>query len=437
MWMAAIPPMNAPDEPAYLQAVMETRNKRMLPEVHIDYSRNPLGDFVGEPGDRAAREYAAQHGIGGSIKLEAYQNSQPPLYFMVAGVVAMILPPDPQIILYVSRLISVVFGAGTIFFCWAAMRQIAPRQPMWAVGVAVVIALLPEFCFNNARAGNDSIVNCLAAASFYVWFRGLRDREWDRWMLWAGGVAGLALLAKLTALALVPGVAVVVLLRMFQVEGRGEGVWRERLLRGARMAVGSGGAFLAVCGWWVVRNMVVYGELTGTGEINYYYKVNLPPFEAIAPPEFAHATWTSLWGVFGWQNVLMPPDYYTQADFFTQVLVGLSVAAAVFIIVWRLARGRSAGERIVSRVGWQAALVFGVVSLALFVAFIQYNMRAAAAPQGRYFYLLLLPGAILFMGGLYALVPNRVARVVLLSVPVLWLAIANFVGLLTVVAAGG
>jgi hypothetical protein len=81
--------------------------------------------------------------------------------------------------------------------------------------------------------------------------------------------------------------------------------------------------------------------------------------------------------------------------------------------------------------------VFGVVVVALFAAFIQYNMRAAAAPQGRYFYLLLLPGAILLTGGLYALVPNRAARVILLSVPVVWLAIANYVGLMTVVAAGG
>jgi hypothetical protein len=244
------------------------------------------------------------------------------------------------------------------------------------------------------------------------------------------------LLAKLTALALVPGVAVVVLFRMFQVEGTGVGVWRERLLRGVRMAVGSGGAFLAVCGWWVVRNLVVYGELTGTGEINHYYKVNLPPFEAIAPQEFAHATWTSFWGVFGWQNVLMPPDYYSQADFFTQVFVGLSVAAALFVIIRRLARGRGEGEGVVSRVSWEAVAVFGVVGVALFAAFIQYNMRAAAAPQGRYFYLLLLPGAILFTSGLYALVPNRVARVVLLSVPVVWLAIANYVGLLAVVEAG-
>src|SRR6478736_663308 len=49
MWVGAVPPMNAPDEPAYLQAVMETRNKRMLPEIHFDFSKNASGHLVGDP----------------------------------------------------------------------------------------------------------------------------------------------------------------------------------------------------------------------------------------------------------------------------------------------------------------------------------------------------------------------------------------------------
>ena len=193
MWVGAVPPLNAPDEPAYLQAVMETRNKRMLPEIHFDFSNNPSGTLVGEPGDAAAHEYALQHNQGDFIRLIPYQNSQPPLYFMIAGPAAMLLPSDPQIILYASRLISVLLGAGVVFFSWAAMRELAPRHAMWAVGGAAVIALLPEFCFNNARAGNDSLAYCFGAAAFYVWFRGLRKPGYDRWMLRAGAAVGLAI----------------------------------------------------------------------------------------------------------------------------------------------------------------------------------------------------------------------------------------------------
>ena len=103
IWVATIPPMNSPDEPAYLQAVMETRNKRMLPEIHFDFSKNPADNLVGDPGDPAARAYAAQHNMNTGIRLVPYQNSQPPLYFMIAGPAAMLLPNDPQTILYAEQ----------------------------------------------------------------------------------------------------------------------------------------------------------------------------------------------------------------------------------------------------------------------------------------------------------------------------------------------
>jgi hypothetical protein len=416
---------------------METRNKRMLPEIHFDFSRNASGELVGNPGDATARQYAMQHNQSDFIRLTPYQNSQPPIYFLLAGPIAMLLPNDPQIILYVSRVISILFGAGVVFFSWAAMRELAPGHPVWAVGVVAVIALLPEFCFNNARVGNDSLANCLGAAAFYVWFRALRQPDYDRWMLRAGAVVGLAVLAKLTAVALVPGLALVILFRAFQASG-GERVWRARLLRGARMAAVASGAILLVCGWWLVRNLIVYGDLTGTNGVNTFYKTQLqvPGFNLGTPEQWAYfldATWKSFWGVFGWQDLLMPADYYKQADFLAQLFVGLSVLAGLGIIAWRIVRWwRFGGPAPVPANVWQAAVVMSVVSVALAVSFIQYSLNVAEAPQGRYFFLLLLPGAILFTGGLYALAPGRVLKALALSVPILWLAAANFVGLVIV-----
>jgi 4-amino-4-deoxy-L-arabinose transferase-like glycosyltransferase len=437
MWVAAIPPMAAPDEPAYLQAVIETRNKRMIPESHFDFSTNPLGEPVGDPGDAAAREYAIQHNQGDSLRLTPYQNSQPPLYFMVTGPVAMLLPSDAQTILYASRLISALFGAGMVFFCWAAMRELAPRQPMWAVGVAAVIALLPQFCFNNARVGNDSMVNFLGAAAFYVWFRGLRRPDYDRWMLLSGAVVGLAFLAKLTAVALIPGLALVVLFRAFQT-GTSDTRWRERVVRGARMAAGAAGAGLAVCGWWIVRNMIVYGDPSGTNQVNRFYQMRLKsPGFGLATPEqraiFTDSVWKSFWGNFGWEDKPMPSDFYAQIDFFTRILVGLTVVAVVgFTVRWVIRRLRFGEAVTVPAHAWQAAIILVVVSVALILAFIQYNLAVTDSPQGRYLFMALLPGAILFTGGLYALAPHRVLKAIVLSIPILWLATINFVSLVLV-----
>ena len=68
LWAAAIKPLNAPDEPAYLQTVAQVRRERALPEIHFDFSRNPAGEVIGAPGDTAVRAYTAQAGFTDAIR---------------------------------------------------------------------------------------------------------------------------------------------------------------------------------------------------------------------------------------------------------------------------------------------------------------------------------------------------------------------------------
>src|SRR5687767_8674393 len=204
IWVAAVKPLQAPDEPAHLQAVMEVRNKLIIPEVHYDLSY-PEGRVIGNPGDKSARDYAERLGFTDPFFLIPYESMQPPLYYLIAGILALIVPPDPQIVLYLSRCIAALFGAAAVYFIWAATRQLAPRAPGWATMAAAAVALLPQFCFNSATAANDSAINFCGALMFYVLFRGLRQPSYDPFLLKAGGVFGLAVLAKLTAIAFLPG----------------------------------------------------------------------------------------------------------------------------------------------------------------------------------------------------------------------------------------
>jgi hypothetical protein len=425
LWAAAIRPLNAPDEPAYLQTVAQVRRERALPEIHFDFSRTPTGEVVGAPGDAAVRAYAAAAGFADPIRQLAYQTVQPPLYFLVTALATQPAPPDPAILLYLSRLVSVVFGAGVVYYAWAATRELSPRAPLWAAGVAGVIALLPEACFNNARAGNDSLVNCLGMASFYVWLRGLRRPEYDRRMLRAGALVGLALLAKLTATALIPGLALVVIFRAFQGRAAAEN-WRALTARGLRLAAGALGALILVSGWWFARNMVAYGEPSGTAAANAFWRLNLPRLDWGNPAarwDFAQGNWRSFWGAFGWQNILMPQEYYDQALTVSLVLLGLSVLAGLALIVrWAL------GRAVVAPHVWQSVLVMAVVAAVLLYGFVQFSGTVALQAQGRYLYLLLLPAALLFTGGLRALAPGRVGKLIALSIPLLWLGVWNTVG---------
>ena len=204
------------------------------------------------------------------------------------------------------------------------------------------------------------------------------------------------------------------------------------------MAAGAAGACLAVCGWWLVRNLIVYGDFTGTSEVNRFYQMRLqvPGFNLATDGQrtvFADSVWKSFWGNFGWETIALPDDYYSQAEFFTRLLVGLTVVAVVGMIVWRFIRWwRFRDVAVVPTRAWQAAIILVVVSAALVVAFVQYNLTVAESPQGRYLFMALLPGGVLFTGGLYALAPHRALKAVALSIPILWLASINFVGLLIV-----
>ncbi len=434
LWLSTIRPFNAPDEPAHLQAIMQVRIANILPEVHYDFSTDPKGRIVNTPVDQATYDYIVSSGTNSPDRLIPNESVQPPLYYGIVGLVLHLFPANPQLMLYLARLFSTLFGAGTVFFCWAAVRQIAPTAPMWAAAVAGMVALLPQFCFNNGAVSNDSLANMLAAASFYVWFKGLRNPAYDHSMLLAGAIVGLALLAKLSAVGLIPGIALVVIFRAFQPDRLNTVSLsnREWLRRGLRMALGAAVAFIVVFGWFPLRNLVVYGELTGVGQALTYAHANYPMFDLNAPQVhdlLVVSTWESFWGVFSWMNSRMPDDFYYQALFFSNL--ALIFAPLAFMIY--VARRIFAKKRVaVLAYAWQSGAIMLVVAVALVIGYIQFNSAFAFQPQGRYLFTLLLPASVLFTGGIHWLMPYRILKILALSVPILWLAWMNLLGLLIV-----
>jgi hypothetical protein len=429
LWVAAIKPLDAPDEPAHLQTIMEVRRAHILPEVHYDLSQ-PGGIVIGTPGDAAARDYAVAHGINDGFRLTPYESIQPPLYYVICGLLAGLVEPNPQTVLYLSRLVSALFGAGVVYFVWAAARDFAPGCPMWAVGAAGVVALLPQFCFNSATAANDSIANCACAAAFAVWFRALRRPDYDTWMLRCGAIMGIALLSKLTATALLPGLGLVVFFRAFQLGKSQQGFARRVrhwVLRFLRMLTGATIAILAVCGWWLVRNLIVYGDISGSRDGLEFFKgkfVLLDVNSAGSWNWFLEWSWHSTWGRFGWMGATLPGEFYEQARNVALDLLILSGLALLGVLGrWAIVR------RGIPVHSLQAALVMGVAAGLLAVGYIQFSTTVAFQPQARYFFPVLLPAGLAFTGGLHALAPGRVLKVLALAAPLLWLSLLNVSGL--------
>ncbi len=422
LWTAATKPLNAPDEPAHIQAVMQVRKQLILPEVHY----NP-GDshttVIGHPIDEGTVAYSMALGRTDWWMITPYEATQPPLYYLLAGGAALLVPPTPQAVLYISRLITALFGAATVYCCWAAVRELAPRAPLWAVATAGAVALLPQFCANSSSVSNDSTANFAAAAAFFVWFRGLRRPTADRWMIGAGAMLGLCVLAKLTTVSLAPALGLVWLFRVFQAPP----TWRARLERGLRLAGGATAGAAAVCGWWLVRNILIYGEPTGTTDSLRVFRAGFSRLDPTNVAEFYQSTWESIWGRFGWMDISIPAEAYMQARFVSGALLALSALAGLGLLLRAVIRRRG-----VPTFAWQAALVMAVAAGGIIAGYVQFNLTVAFQAQGRYMFTLLLPAAMLFTGGLHALLPGRWLKTLGIGLLLIWLSLLNMAGLTVV-----
>ena len=436
IWLLVIPPLDAPDAPAHLEAVMQVREEHMLPQVHFAPG-NPVTQVIESPIDPKTRSYVAKIiprlPVNNAWIGLPYKSVQPPLYYVAAGLAAQLVPPKPRTVMYIARLVAILFGAATVYFCWLTARELAPQSPGWAIASAGVIALLPEFCFTNAHVANDSTVNLAATAAFYVWIRGLRHPEFDRHLFGGGAMLGLALLSKLSAAVLVPGLTLVILFRIFQLRPSTLGL-SKWLKRSGSIIAGAIIGTLLVSGWWFVRNVFVYGEPSGTkAEVRIVAETFIKA--DFTRPRTAHDllryTLESLWGRFGWNDITLPREVYHFCNCAAFVLVCLSVLAGISLLVLWVMRKQSPDV-----VGCQAFLIFLAVGMTLLVGYIQYNAKIAYQPQARYFFVLLLPGALLLTGGSYALAVRSSLRAAACVILFTGLAVLNAFGLMTVRHAG-
>jgi len=216
---------------------------------------------------------------------------------------------------YLLRLVSLGLGGVTVLCTYALARLLWPDRPALALGAAACVALNPQFIAISAGVTNDNLLNALFSLSLVCALRCMRDgAAWDRWAM-LGGLVGLGLLTKQSALLLMPlGLLAVV----WQ---RGAGPFLRRKV------LADGGAFLAVAlgvgGWWYVRNAILYGDLLGL-EPHLAHQVPLAHFGL----NEALMTLRSYWAAFGWALILVEPLVYGVVG-----LVALAAGAGIVVAI--------------------------------------------------------------------------------------------------------
>lgn len=301
----------------------------------------PAGLPYDEPAHWEVVRYVATHWsmpvIGRDAGYEAQQG--PVAYFLDAALLraSTALEFPPEVGFFVVRASGMVLLVGLAALVVTAVRRSLPDLPLPAlVGGAVVALGNPMVVGMAMSVQNDLLALVLGAAALVA---GQRDGPSPR-ALTAGLLAGAAVLTKLTAWPVVVTLVLLYLLR--------------RRPRQALIFVASGAA---VSAWWFVRNLSLYGDLTGQRGVEAAgYRFPAAGLSGLGGPVgLARQLVTYLW---------VPTEYYRNSISSPAVLdVALVALTAVIGVVGVVAAARRARPGLLAAVtvlavaGWLVTFV--------------------------------------------------------------------------------
>lgn len=428
----SVPLWEADSEWAHYQYARYIAMNRRLPRVDDRVSLPPVADQC-----TAITRPAA---------VEVHQFRQPPLYYLV-GAIAL-LPLDlsddwpvidnPHVFnrlnqggsnvavhtaaeafpyrgtalaVHLLRLVSTAMGLAGLLGAYLLGLWLFPRQRRLAQALMAFTAFNPQYVFSSATVNNDILAGALGAWCLYLAARGALRGPKPTATALAGLAMALAILAKYTAIALVPVVLTALAANLVQ-------TWRsDRAHFVRRGLVGAGlmaAAALPVAGW-LLRNQRLYGQLF----IGYDYLMATflsGPTQIVAaeasdaplnPLRSLQFTAMTYWGLFGNDNIALPPAVLA-------VLYALFLAALVGLGLF-LADRRQPREL---RAAAGLALFFVAVAWALATL----KALGTSEPRGRYLMPLYAAVSLLLVVGLHRLLPSRL-RVAGLGAAVVFLAL--------------
>lgn len=280
------------------------------------------------------------------------------------------------------RFLSVLFSAGTVFLTYKAAREIfrpLSVAPSLALLAASLVAFNPMFLFISASVNNDSLAALLAACALFGSIRLVTRGISNQRVFVLGILVGLAILTKVSNLALGAVVGAVI-----SYLARKQKSWRSFLIWCLVFAIPLG----VLDAWWFARNYFLYGDATA---FNVWLQIagGRPPQTLLGLLNEFQGFRISFWGNFGGVNVIAPEWVYTTLDVF-------SLLAVIGLVIGLVRRKGSHKELLLPKLLWIPALHLAVV----FVALLRWTLLTYAS-QGRLIFPALAAVAILLAFGLY------------------------------------
>lgn len=421
IWGLIVPPFQVPDEIshfAYAQYLAETGKpppqgpgSPYSPQENVAISQLFFYQTIGDPRFRGVLTPAQNRALRAALSQDpspvstggaSAASNQPPLYYALAAVPYW-LSPSRDILgrLVFMRLLSALLAAGTVLAVFLFLRELFPRTPWaWTVG-ALMVAFQPMVSFIAAGVQGDNLLFFASAWTFFWLARAYRRGLTTRRAVAIGAVIAIGLLAKLTFLALIPGIALAILLLG----------WRE-LPVGRLRALGlvslTGAVAAVPLAIYMILNLAVWhrggvlaggtvgasgsslpsgGSITLAQRIDYIWELYLPRLPFMHHNYFpsglpaVHVWLDGSIGRFGWLDYTFPTWVYTLAKYLIIPVVVLGLIG--------LYQARGTMRRLLPLLGCFAVMVLGLLG-AIGWAGIRYQLSTGFGfAQARYIFPLL------------------------------------------------
>jgi len=372
IWTFVIPPFQVPDEISHFGYV------QYLAEEGRPPPQGPIGQYSPQEQNTldalsfvVVSGHGEQRGIMNSVEQQGLREElassgspvgeggsssatdQPPLYYALEAV-PYLLSPSREILarLELMRALSALMAALTVLCIYMFLRELMPGTPWaWTVG-ALLVAFQPMFCFIGAGVQGDNLLFLASAATFLGLARAFRRGLSTKRAALIGLATVAGVLAKLTFIALLPGIALALALLAWRAWPSGKG----QALRS--LAVASAIVVIPALAYGILNTSVwhrggvtaggVAGATTSTnapGQIinfretlDYIWQLYLPRLPFMYR-EFSYYPLITTWldgtvGQFGWLDYTFPRWVYTVAHW---LFAGLGVLALVTVVRMRSA----------------------------------------------------------------------------------------------------
>ncbi|MBC7806282.1 MAG: phospholipid carrier-dependent glycosyltransferase [Akkermansiaceae bacterium] len=350
----------------------------------------PLG-FQPDEGSHFAviRFMAANQGAMPPYRMGYDTAIHPPFYHAIAALFYSIASrlTGTNAAVMVVRLLSAFIGTGTVYAVYRMARETRLCRTV-AIPTAMLAALIPMRVSLGGAATNENLAALGASASLVVLYsairRGFTNRRIFVLCFWTVVAVG----SKVTCLGLLPAIAVGAILSR-----KPDQPLRQVVVSTVAPVV----AVLIALGWWFVYNTLHYGDPLRKGAADRLWDSVQPGFAVISErtgmPAWRYLVsilsggWFSFWGQFKGMQHRLPIGVYA------------ALFAAQLVSFWGIAT-RLSRPLALSRTQIAMGAATAVFAAWVLMIYIQYNWLHNT-PQGRYFFVLLGPMTILFVGGIH------------------------------------